>query len=75
MAGNQQDLAENRIKAVLAYKKYSCRWLAQQIGMSENTVSRWYSNRFQPFLQQLGKVANALDVDIRELIRPTKQIM
>ena len=72
MAENQQDLAENRIKAVLADKNCTCRWLAQEIGMSENTVSRWCSNRFQPSLQQLSKVANALDVDIRELIRPTK---
>ena len=74
MAENQQDLAENRIKAVLADKNRTCKWLAQDIGMSENTVSRWCSNRSQPSLQQLGKVANALDVDIRELIRPTKEI-
>jgi putative transcriptional regulator len=51
MAEIQQDLAENRIKAVLADKKRSYRWL---IDMSENTVSRWCSNRFQPSLQQQG---------------------
>jgi len=73
MAENQQDLAGNRIKAVLADKERTCKWLAEEIGMSENTVSRWCSNRFQPSLQQLGRVAYALDVDIRELIRPTKE--
>ena len=43
-------MAENRIKAVLADKKKTCRWLAQKIEMSENTVSRWCSNKMQPSL-------------------------
>lgn len=72
MSENKTNEAENRIKAVLADKKKSCRWLAQQIGMSANTISRWCSNKAQPSIVQLGKVANALDVDIRELLRPTK---
>lgn len=72
MDENRQDMVENRIKAVLADKRKTCKWLAQEIGMSENTVSRWTSNRMQPSISQLGKVASALDVDIRELLRPTK---
>ena len=68
-------MAENRIKAVLADKKKTCRWLAQEIEMSENTVSRWCSNKMQPSLSQLDKVAAALDVDIRELLRPTKEAL
>ena len=71
---NLHNMAENRIKAVLADKRKTCKWLAQEIGMSENTVSRWCSNRIQPSLIHLGKVAKALDIDIRELIRPTKNI-
>ena len=67
-------MAENRIKAVLADKKKTCRWLAQEIEMSENTVSRWCS-KMQPSLSQLDKVAAALDVDIRELLRPTKEAL
>ncbi|MFA6811871.1 MAG: helix-turn-helix transcriptional regulator [Bacteroidaceae bacterium] len=43
------------------------------MGISENTVSRWCSNRFHPSLQQLGRVANVLDIDIRELLGPTKK--
>lgn len=68
-------MAENRIKAVLADKKKTCRWLAQEIEMSENTVSRWCSNKMQPSLSQLDKVEAALDVDIRELLRPTKEAL
>ena len=72
MVENRRDMVENRIKAVLADKRRTCKWLAQEIGMSENTVSRWCSNRLQPSLLQLGKIADALDVDIRELLRATK---
>ena len=75
LASNHQNMAENRIKAVLADKKKTCRWLAQEIDMSENTVSRWCSNKMQPSLSQLDKVAAALDVDIRELLRPTKEAL
>lgn len=48
---------------------------AQEIEMSENTVSRRCSNKMQPSLSQLDKVAAALDVDIRELLRPTKEAL
>lgn len=72
MDENRQDMVENRIKAVLADRHKTCKWLAQEIGMSENTVSRWTSNRMQPSIPQLNKIAIALDVDIRELLRPTK---
>ena len=66
-------MAENRIKAVLADKKKTCRWLAQEIEMSENTVSRWCSNKMQPSLSQLDKVAAALDVDISRIIKTYKR--
>ena len=65
--------AENRIKAVLADKKKSCRWLAQQVEMSEKNIYRWWYNKAKPYKIKLGKVAKALDVDIRELLRTTKE--
>lgn len=64
--------AENRIKAILADPKKTTRWLAEYLNVSENTVSRWCSNKGQPSLAQLGKIAVALNVDIRDLLRPTK---
>lgn len=66
-------MATNRIKAVLADKGKTNKWLALELNLSESTISRWISNRQQPSLQQLGDVANALSVDIRELIKPTKE--
>lgn len=62
----------NRIKVVLAEKQRTNRWLAEQTGKSENTISRWCSNKSQPSIAQLQEIANLLDVDVRVLIRPTK---
>ena len=58
----------NRIKVVLAEKQRTNRWLAEQMGKSENTISRWCSNKSQPSLDMLVKVAELLNVDPRQLI-------
>ena len=70
---NQQKRAINRIKAVLAEKQLSGKWLANEIGRTENTVSRWYSNKVQPFLENLLEIAKVLKVDVRELLRSTEE--
>ena len=62
----------NRIKAVLAEKQLTSKWLAQKLGKSENTVSRWCSNRVQPSLVNLVEIANVLDIEVRVLLTPTK---
>ena len=69
---NNQQIVMNRIKVVLAEKQRINRWLAEQTGKSENTISRWCSNKSQPSIAQLQEIANLLDVDVRVLIRPTK---
>lgn len=63
--------AINRIKSVLAEKQVSGKWLATQVGYTENTVSRWCSNKVQPSLENLVKIAEVLEVDIRDLLRPS----
>jgi hypothetical protein len=65
-------MAMNRIKAVLAEKQLTSKWLAQKLGKSENTVSRWCSNRVQPSLENLVEIANVLDIEVRMLLSPTK---
>ena len=65
-------MAVNRIKAVLAEKQLTSKWLAQKLGKSENTVSRWCSNRVQPSLENLVEIANVLDIEVRVLLTPTK---
>ena len=44
------------------------KWLAEQVGKNEATVSRWCSNKMQPSLDMLVKIAELLDVDPRQLI-------
>lgn len=62
----------NRIKVTLVEKRKTSRWLAEQMGKSENTISRWCSNKSQPSIAQLQEIAKCLDVDVRLLITPTK---
>lgn len=67
---NEPKLKLNRIKAVLAEQNKTGRWLAGQLGKGENIISRWCSNKIQPSLEQLAKIAEILQVDARTLIRP-----
>ena len=62
----------NRIKLVLVEKKRTSKWLAQEVGRDPATVSKWCTNVSQPDLYTFVKIANALDVDVRELINRTK---
>lgn len=62
----------NRIKIVLAEKKKTQVWLKDQIGSSKKTISLWCTNKRQPTVDDLDKVAIALGVDISELLNPTE---
>ncbi len=59
----------NRIKVMLAEKKRTNKWLAEQLGVNPATVSKWCTNASQPSLDMLSKIADALDVDYTELVR------
>ena len=59
----------NRIKVVLVEQKKTGKWLAEQLGVSVTTTSRWCSNSAQPDLQTLNRIAQLLKVSIHELIK------
>ena len=63
----------NRIKELLVIKNKSQKWLAEEIGKSRVVVSRYCNNASQPPLDVLKDIANALDVDIKDLLVSTKQ--
>lgn len=63
----------NRLKVVLVERQKTGKWLAEQLGKSNCTVSKWCSNSIQPDLQTLEKISKLLGIDIRELITPTNQ--
>ncbi len=63
----------NRLRVVLAEKNKTNKWLAEAIGKSENTVSRWCNNKIQPPAEAFIEIAKVLDVDVRELFHSTKE--
>ena len=59
----------NRLKVILAEKKKTNKWLAEQLGCAPTTVSKWCTNSSQPSLETIEKISNLLDIDYTELIR------
>ena len=59
----------NRLKVVLAEKKRTNKWLAEQLGKDPATISKWCTNNAQPTLETLLQIAKCLEVDINELLR------
>ncbi len=58
----------NRLRVVLAEKEITNRWLAEHMGVTDMTVSRWKTNKIQPSMAQFVKIAQLLKVDIKDLI-------
>ena len=58
----------NRIRVVLAEQEKTNRWLAEKLGKTEHTISRWCHNKSQPSVAQLNEIANVLNVDVRTLM-------
>ena len=59
----------NRLKVILAEKKKTNKWLAEQLGCAPTTVSKWCTNSSQPSLETIERISNLLDIDYTELIR------
>ena len=63
----------NRIKVVLADKKRTNKWLAEQLGKDPGTVSKWCTNTMQPNLETLVEIAKCLEVEPMGLLRPINE--
>jgi len=61
----------NRIKAALAEKGKKNIDLATYLNVSPTTVSDWCTNKNQPSVQDLFRIAEFLKIDIRELLIST----
>ncbi|MBO6032651.1 MAG: helix-turn-helix transcriptional regulator [Bacteroidales bacterium] len=64
--------AINRIKVVLAEKNKTNKWLAGQLGKDPATISKWCTNKSQPGIETLIEIANALEVEVGDLLRVSK---
>lgn len=62
----------NRIKETLTEKGIKQTWLAEKLGKSYNMVNSYVQNRRQPSLEDLNKIADILDIDVRQLIESNK---
>ena len=65
---NNQQIVMNRIKVVLAEKKKTNKWLAEQLDKDQATISKWVTNASQPDLKNLLRIAKALNVDVARLL-------
>lgn len=68
-----EELKLNRIRVIMAEKEKTGRWLGEKIGKSNCTISKYLNQRVQPDLKTLNDIANALDVDVKELLVSNKQ--
>lgn len=59
----------NRLKVVLAEKQRTNKWLAEQLGKDQTTISKWCTNSSQPDLGNLMRIAKILDVELTDLVR------
>ena len=62
----------NRLKVVLVEQNKTGKWLAEQLGKSTCSVSKWCQNTVQPDLQTLDKISRLLDVNIKALLVDNK---
>lgn len=58
----------NRIRVVLVEQKRTSRWLANELGKDETTVSKWCTNRVQPTLETMFAIAKVLNVPVKDLL-------
>lgn len=58
----------NRLKVVLADKKKTGKWLAEQLGKDPETVSKWCTNTAQPGLETHIKISKLLEVEVTDLL-------
>lgn len=70
MEGTNEEL--NKIKEVLFFQRKTQKWLADQLGITSTAMTLICNNKTQPHLKDLKRIAQILDVDIRELLVPTK---
>ena len=61
----------NRVKEVLVIQGKSQKWLAEQMGISTTAMTAICNNKSQPHLKDLRRMAEILEVDIRELLVST----
>ncbi len=63
----------NRIKEVLQERGIKQTWLAEKLGKSFKIVNSYASNKVQPPLETLYRIAEILNIDVKELLISNKE--
>lgn len=61
---------KNRLRVVLAEKMITNTFLAERLGVSKMTISRWCTNTTQPSAPQLIEISRILQCDLKDLYEP-----
>jgi transcriptional regulator with XRE-family HTH domain len=68
MAKRREKASYNRIKEVLESQHKSQTWLAEQLDLDFQTITRYVNNNRQPTLARLFEIAKVLKTNPKELI-------
>lgn len=63
------------IKEILIREKRTAYWLANQTGMSYNSIYSYLNHKIEPSLPTLFRIAEALNIDVRDLIVSNKNTL
>lgn len=58
----------NRIKEILEEKGIKQTWLSEKLNKSYNMINSYVQNRRQPSIEDLYKISEILNVDVKELL-------
>ena len=64
----EKNIHKNRLRVILAEKVITNKWLAEQLGVTCMTVSRWTTNKCQPSLSQCVDIAQLIGVRLCDLV-------
>lgn len=64
----------NKVKQVLEATGRKQTFLAEKMNMSYQQINEWCNNKRQPSLENLYKIAEILDVEVKELIIDKKDL-
>lgn len=67
------NLDVKKLQLMMAKKQLNIRELAQRSGLSENSISSFFSGRRVPSIKSLGKLAAGLGVEVEELLQKEKE--
>ena len=59
----------NRIKVILAERNKTNKWLCDELGVAQTTVSKWVTNSSQPPMETFMRIAQLLEVNLDDLVR------